>query len=577
MKHDLSTVFSCVAVVCTVLSVFSTAQQPDTPPSQTVSQPQRDQVQKGPGEPIAGKVLSALDGHPLPHATVTLFRQEAQNKGETTIAGTQTGEDGSFHFDPVPPGRYNLLGQAPGYLTTHLWQHGQFWSAVVIGKGLETTSLDLRLTPEAAITGRLLDGMGDPVAQAQVTLYRSDFTTTAGRVLLLQSATTEDDGRYSFDSLPPGKYFISALGTPWYAIAPEVEAENTNMLYRTAVDPALDVAYPRIFYPHALRSTEASPLDLHAGETITADMQMVAEHAVTLTLSLSTESGSNQPFPQLTALVFGEPQRVPLRLGSMSAGTLRLSGIVPGQYDLLVQSNDLLGPAMHVDLSSGSGTISMPRSQPMVSVSVSVSLHTVNNGPLPANLHAQLFPSLGKSFGQPSLAGKYVAASTGKGVVTFEQVPPGDYRLQVFAENGWIPAISIQVEDRPAPGNTIHVTGNAPLHAQATLVLQHIHMDGFAQQDGKPAAGCLMELVPASGDTSKDLFRFDQSDLDGSFTFLNVVPGNYILLAIRDGWLLPWADVGAMMPYLLHGTPVSVAAEGPIAITLRTSVLTQTR
>ncbi len=560
-----------MALVFLAFPALGAAQQPGMAPKPPQPRGQTERPPAPQHEMIAGKVFNARDGRPLPHATVTLFQEGAPNQSERTVASTQAGNDGSFHFDPVPPGRYDLLGQAPGYLAAHLWQHEQFWSAVVIGKGLPTTALDLHLIPEATIAGRVLDGTGDPVAQAQITLYHASSDTSAGRVQPFTSSRTEEDGRYSFDTLPPGRYFLSAEGAPWYAVTPEIDVENANVPYRIDVDPALDVAYPRVFYPHALRSEEASPLDLHGGETITADLQMVAEHAVTLTLPRATGNAANQFFPQLTTSVFGEAQTVSIRSTMTAMGTMRLTGIAPGQYDLFTTANGLLGSGVHVDLSSGSRTLDLPASQPLASVSVSV--RTFGDRPLPANLNVALLESLG----QRSLGGKYTGKGVGEGVVTFEQVPPGDYHLQTFAEGGPVPAISVQVEGRPVPGKEIHVTGDAPLHVRATLALQHIRIDGFAQQDGRPAASCMLELVPASGDTSEDLFRLDQSNLDGSFTFFNIVPGNYILIAIDNGWSLPWADVAAMTPYLLHGIPVSIAAEGPPTIALPAPVIAQPR
>ena len=40
----------------------------------------------------------------------------------------------------------------------------------------------------------------------------------------------------------------------------------------------------------------------------------------------------------------------------------------------------------------------------------------------------------------------------------------------------------------------------------------------------------------------RDLFRRDQSDLDGTFTLQGIVPGRYTVLAIEGGWELDWSE-----------------------------------
>jgi hypothetical protein len=41
---------------------------------------------------------------------------------------------------------------------------------------------------------------------------------------------------------------------------------------------------------------------------------------------------------------------------------------------------------------------------------------------------------------------------------------------------------------------------------------------------------------------TRDLFRRDQSDLDGTFSLHGVIPGTYTVVAIDNGWDLDWCD-----------------------------------
>jgi hypothetical protein len=50
----------------------------------------------------------------------------------------------------------------------------------------------------------------------------------------------------------------------------------------------------------------------------------------------------------------------------------------------------------------------------------------------------------------------------------------------------------------------------------------------------------------------------DQSDTDGSFNLENVVPGQYILIAVDHGWNINWSDPQTLRRYLAQGTPLEV-------------------
>ena len=51
---------------------------------------------------------------------------------------------------------------------------------------------------------------------------------------------------------------------------------------------------------------------------------------------------------------------------------------------------------------------------------------------------------------------------------------------------------------------------------------------------GKGFAGAMVVLVPKNPEADRELFRRDQSDLDGTFLLRNVIPGSYTLLAIQN-------------------------------------------
>jgi hypothetical protein len=86
-------------------------------------------------------------------------------------------------------------------------------------------------------------------------------------------------------------------------------------------------------------------------------------------------------------------------------------------------------------------------------------------------------------------------------------------------------------------------------------------IDGTAKRAGKPFAGAMVVLVPRDPEINHDLFRRDQSDLDGTFTLQNVVPGTYTVLAIENGWDLDWSQPGVIAAYVRHGHTIEVGQQ----------------
>ena len=79
---------------------------------------------------------------------------------------------------------------------------------------------------------------------------------------------------------------------------------------------------------------------------------------------------------------------------------------------------------------------------------------------------------------------------------------------------------------------TVHVaSGRASLSGVATL-------------DGKPCVGAMVLLVPITIEdrNSITVLLRDQTNTDGSFDLANIIPGQYILVAIDHGWQINWGD-----------------------------------
>ncbi len=163
------------------------------------------------GYRIAGTVVSKTDGHPLALARVVIRDVKNQQNFQSLI----TSEDGKFEFSGLPAGKYSLEGAKRGFISGNYDQHDQFSTAIVTGAGLDTESLVLRLSPDAVITGKVLDEAGESVRHATVALYYLNHQEGIDQIHEFRRTQTDDLGTYEITPLTPGTYFLSASAKPW--------------------------------------------------------------------------------------------------------------------------------------------------------------------------------------------------------------------------------------------------------------------------------------------------------------------------------------------------------------------------
>ena len=71
-------------------------------------------------------------------------------------------------------------------------------------------------------------------------------------------------------------------------------------------------------------------------------------------------------------------------------------------------------------------------------------------------------------------------------------------------------------------------------------------------------AGVMVILVPKDPESHQEMFRRDQSDLDGSFALLGVIPGVYTIVAVENAWGFEWLQPSVLSRYVQHGQNVTI-------------------
>ena len=525
---------------------------------------------------ISGVVVDALGNVPVARAQVSIFRDNEQT---SMVAGN----DGRFMFEGLAAGKYSLRAAATGYLDEAYNQHGAFSVAIVTGEGQDTEHLIFRLHPQAVISGRVTDEHGEPVRSAQVALFASDLMRGSHAKFMRAQTQTNDLGEYRFAHLAPDKYYLAVQALPWYAQSrlsarmgqdpgslgnggPSLSVSGPGV----DSDPILDVVYPITFYPGVTDERSSAGLVLRAGEKEEANITLEAVAATHLRLTgLNSDAA--------TSFGVGASQRVfgtfsfglNEVFGQVAPGEYELAGLPPGELTLIVttnKANEWTSRSIEVD-SRSPGT--------MDGAALSAT----------AKVAGRVFLPGAKAARGGSLSLMSTSATTLPGVTTrleedgtfsFSSMQPGTYRIQVNLPPGDYYVQKVVAKEAKTSGREIVIAGGNEVDLTVTLGQGQGQVTGVVQLEGKPAAGVLVLLVPESGQEMEEDSRMDESDSDGTFSLGGILPGDYVLLAIKDGWDLEWSNSDVLRPYLSAGQKMSIAANQSVKVTVSAQERTAT-
>jgi hypothetical protein len=164
-----------------------------------------------------------------------------------------------------------------------------------------------------------------------------------------------------------------------------------------------------------------------------------------------------------------------------------------------------------------------------------------------------------------------------KGEANFAEVIPGNYDVVAGSATSRYSVVRIASEAGSISGHALNVPPGASLTVALSLVGGSVTVEGFAKRAGKGASGAMIVLVPKDPEANHDRFRRDQSDLDGSFSLPNVVPGSYTIIAIENGWDLDWSEPAVLAQYLRHGQRLEVGDRSPTPTHLADAVEVQAK
>jgi uncharacterized GH25 family protein len=525
---------------------------------------------------ITGVVVNSLTGTPVPrsHLTPSLAQQNRGPKRQFPSSdGVDADERGRFSIALPSAGAWDLTVSAPGYVSEAYDQHDNYSSAIVLTATAPAMEIVFRLPPEASIRGLVLDEAGEAVRNARVGLLSREVQgpgQSAEQFRFRNSTQTDDRGAYEFANLIPGKYRVLVDAKPWYAASTQARRSGSSTTVESAqpLDPSLDVTYQQTWFPGVDDQAQAETIALRAGDDRRADFHLVPIPAIHLRIvPPSTEQNGNRSFQAFPALErvdtggmgFGFAQSA---VTNLPQGQVDVGGLAPGLYRVRIPQQNSEPRTALVEVTAGSARVLDMNAATVAVANVTVRLDGADSDERPFGVElieaetGQHFPPLGGGRPFPPNARRGPPMRQAR-EISF-QVPPGRYEVTLFGRGeAYLTGISAQGAETSGRFVTLH-DGEATLtlhttSGRATVV-------GTAKTNGKPSVGAMVLLVPAGLDDPASLTAVvrDQTNTDGSFDLLNVIPGQYILIAIDHGWNVNWTDPSTLRGYLMQGIPLDI-------------------
>jgi hypothetical protein len=327
------------AIACALLSLLSAApsgagqQFPMNPGEMPMMLPPGKVAKTGTGR-LRGRVVAGDTGAIVRRAQVRISSPDIGTKTAFTDA------QGRYEFRDLPAGRFNISVSKSGFVTM---QYGQS-RPHERGRPIELTDAqvmekaDVALPRGSAVSGRILDEFGEPVADASVQALRLQYSSGKRRLTPMgRNSTTNDLGYFRLFGLPPGDYYVSATLRTF-------ETMIMDMVGGGAGGPTgsnSTTGYAATYYPGTPNPAEAQRVALALGQELSIDLQMQPVRLAKISGIATTSDGK----PMSTAMVMLLPT-MREAIGMMPGGTSQtdkegrftLSNVAPGEYTLQAQS-----------------------------------------------------------------------------------------------------------------------------------------------------------------------------------------------------------------------------------------------
>lgn len=484
---------------------------------------------------IEGIVTRDPDGQPVKKAVIELI---AENQAEAGNYTAVTGLDGAFRIENIIPGRYHLFTERPGLLDTDKQRGRSEGRILTLAAGQEVNDIHLRLLAAAVIRGRVTDEDGDPLPSVEVTALRQTFVAGHNHWEQAGAERTNDLGEYRIANLPSGNIYLSVSPPPDFKTL--IESGGAGPRDPNAPEKPGPATYQTTYYPGTTDRSQASPIQLHAGDDFPADFSLVPHPSVTVRGSVV-----NLP-PRTTASIMLQSRDFSLMMNGAEMhkdGTFVIRDVSPGNYTIMVSVDGAAVPMMaRQSLQVGSANVDGLRLTPQPGAIVHGHLRFESKNPVKFDperifLTLQMVDAAEENETSPVFRENFsnVTHVAADGSFQWTDVPAGNYYVQIvgdgLASGDWFMK-SVLSGGRDVNDSGISVNGGDVLLDLVASANGGLAEGIVVNDKGEPVSNAIVVAAPSANMRGRvDRYGKTVSDQTGRFSLRGLRPGDYTLFA----------------------------------------------
>ncbi len=475
---------------------------------------------EGRGE-ISGRFVCAQTGEPLKGVSVEI---SADLGGHPFEQAMLSAADGSFSFQRLPAGNYQMHVQKSGYRLV-----AGSPTSFAIEPGQIRRGFEVKLNRAAIITGRVTDAEGEPVVRASLSAYRLVWRSGRRSLAPADSVATDDRGLFRFYRLPAGRYIICAR------LPAEEQAPGES-----------DLRLAETFYPNGSSAAEAVVLEARWGQEL-SEINLVLRREKTFSISGQVfDSERGGPCRGCAVSINRAGDLIPpVHFGAGADGRYHARGLTSGTYSITAFKTTA---GRHVAVESRQVQIT---SEDLRDISLvvgpghSVTGRVVFDPPdsaiedahMSLALPSEFEPDFRPSFQVlPDFSFRADGVSAGTHYVELDGIP----------NNGYIKTVRSSGRDLPAPKLDIPEDGSV---SQIEIVIGFDSATLAGQVKLPEASGehrvtaAVVALFPQDAQASPFLAeRRGFTQPGGAFTIPGIPPGSYTVYAFPASGNFEWED-----------------------------------
>jgi hypothetical protein len=274
---------------------------------------------------ISGSVTDAATNQGLIKAYLRLT-------GKSGSYAAVTDDHAKFVFEAVEPGTYLLEAEHQGYIDSQFGDTDGRAVEIKLTPAQTLSDINVGLTPQAVISGRVVNEDGDLWTHAQVNLFRSQWSHGHRKVQGFSGGEANDQGEFRLGQIPPGKYYLAAEPDAYWEMRNRPSGKEVLLRQPT-------------WYPSSLDLEGAMPIIVDPGSHISGleiRLRRGSTHRIRGTL-LGTDSISTDvlhgPFGGRSISAEGtSAAAMNGRAGVIhSDGSFEIAGVPSGTYEIRVR------------------------------------------------------------------------------------------------------------------------------------------------------------------------------------------------------------------------------------------------